>query len=216
MRKISMILPLSRDPEKLWAAFTTKHRTTIRRAMKNGLTVESGGAELLGAFYEVLELTWRELGTPIYARDYFERVVSTFPDECRIFICRQHRQPIAAALNGYCAGTVEGLWSGSVPAARNLQANYVLYWEMIRDACLQGCSRFHFGRSTAGSGAEDFKRKWNAERHQLYGYVWRRDGGTAPALSVDNPRFRLAISTWRRLPLVLTRAIGPRVARCIP
>src|SRR5688572_5450400 len=114
LRKVSMTLPLSGDPEVLWSAFTSKHRTTIRRALKNGLVVESGGTNLLREFYQVMELTWRDLGTPLYARDYFERIMSTFPQETQIFVCRRKGQPLAAALNGYFSGTVEGLWCGGV------------------------------------------------------------------------------------------------------
>ena len=66
LRKVSMTVPLQRDPDKLLAAFTQKHRNQIRRAYKNDLTVESGGIELLPVFYEVLERSWRDLGTPLY------------------------------------------------------------------------------------------------------------------------------------------------------
>jgi hypothetical protein len=32
-----------------------------------------------------------------------------------------------------------------------------------------------------------------------------------PRLDPRNPRFRLAVAAWRRMPLVLTRALGPRL-----
>lgn len=215
-RKVSMVVPLQGDPDRVLGSFSTKHRTNIRRAQKNELTVESGGLELVPVFYRMMEHAWRELGTPFYARDYFDRIVATFPESTRIFVCRHHGKPIATAFNGYFGDTVEGLWNGGTDEVRSLGANYVLYWEMIRDACLRGFSKFHLGRSTAGSGSEDFKRKWNAERQQLYWYYWRRDGAPMPELNVDNPKYALAIRAWRHLPLAVTRVVGPRVARCIP
>jgi hypothetical protein len=33
---------------------------------------------------------------------------------------------------------------------------------------------------------------------------------------VNNPKYKLAISAWRRLPLPVTRLIGPPIARAIP
>jgi len=215
--KISMTLELEPDPERVWSKFSSKHRTSIRRAEKNGLTVRSGGRELLPEFYSTMELSWRALGTPLYRRAYFERIMATFPDETRIFVASAGGEPVGVAFNGYFGDTVEGMWAGGGPRARELQVNYVLYWEMIRDACERGYRRYHLGRSTADSGAEDFKKKWNAAKEQLHWFYYRPSGGSElPALNVRNARFRAAISAWRRLPLWATRAIGPHIARAIP
>lgn len=215
-RKISMHIELAADPDTLWNKFTSKHRTNIRRSQKNELEVRSGGMELLPTFYSVMEQSWRALGTPFYARSYFETILKTLPEHTRIFVCARREEPVAVAFNGYFNGTVEGLWAGGTALSRPLQANYVLYWEMIRDACLRGCLRFHLGRSTAESGAEDFKKKWNATASQLYWYFHRPGGGEMPQLNVDNPKYKLAIQVWRKLPLWVTRIIGPPLARSIP
>lgn len=216
LRKISMTLDLAPDAQTLWNAFTSKHRTNIRRAEKNGLAVKSGGRELLPTFYDVMHQSWHSLGTPLYASSYFENILEALPEHTRIFVCHRNEEPVGVAFNGYFNGTVEGMWAGGTAASRSLQANYVLYWEMIRDACNRGFRHYHLGRSTADSGAEDFKRKWNARSEQLYWYFRVPGGGPMPALNVDNPKYRLAIDTWRRMPLWLTRALGPRLAPYIP
>lgn len=216
LRKVSMFVDLDPDPDAIWNAFTSKHRNNIRRACKQGLTVVSGGIEQLNAFYAVLERSWRDLGTPLYRKSYFEAILRTFPDQTRIHVCLHDGTPVAVALNGHFNGVVEGMWAGGLPSARPLQANYVLYWEMIRDACLSGFRRFHLGRSTTDSGGEQFKSRWNAEPRQLYWYYYRPNGGPMPALNVDNPRYRLAIAAWRKLPLWATRRLGPPLAGRIP
>jgi FemAB-related protein (PEP-CTERM system-associated) len=216
LRKISMTLPLDRDPEVLWSAFSSKHRTNIRRACKHGVAVTAGGAELLDEFYPVLVESWRSLGMPIYRKTYFQAILRQFPQYTRLFVCRQGDHPVAAAFNGEFNGVVEGMWLGYRPEARNLQAGYVLYWEMIKDACERGFSRYNFGRSTAESGGEAFKKKWNAGSEQLYWYFHRPSGGPMPQLNVDNPKYRLAMATWRRLPLGVTMQLGPLLARSIP
>jgi FemAB-related protein (PEP-CTERM system-associated) len=217
LHKVSMTIPLHTDPDVLWAGFTHKHRKNVRRAYKNGLTVRSGGAELLPAFYTMLSLSWRHLGTPLYAPRYFAELLAALPQSTRIFICYDaNERPVAAALTGYCNGVVEGLWAGGGSAGRELDANYVLYWEMIRDACIRGCRSFHLGRSTAHSGGEDFKARWNAQATQLYWYFYRPSGGPMPQLDVNNPKYRLAIHAWRHIPLWCTRRLGPWLARSIP
>lgn len=215
-RKISMHIELAPDPDTLWNKFASKHRTNIRRAQKNNLEVRSGGQELLDVFYSVMEQSWRALGTPFYARSYFEAILKALPEHTSIFVCSQGEKPVAVAFNGYFNGMVEGLWAGGTELSRPLQANYVLYWEMMRDACVRGCSLYHLGRSTADSGAEDFKKKWNATSSQLYWYFHRPRGGEMPQLNVDNPKYKLAIQLWQKLPLWVTRLIGPPLARAIP
>jgi FemAB-related protein (PEP-CTERM system-associated) len=216
LRKVSMTVPLMPDPEALFNSFSQKHRKNIRRAQKNELAVRKGGIDLLDDFFHILELSWRSLGTPMYSKNYFKRLLETFPSNTSVFTCSWKGAPVAVALTGHFNGVVEGMWAGARHELRHLDANYVLYWEMLRDACQGGHKLFHLGRSTSQSGAEQFKSKWNAETHQLYWYFHRPDGGPMPQLNVDNPKFRLAIAAWRKMPLWATRLVGPPVARLIP
>lgn len=216
LHKVSMTITLDPDPDTLWQGFRSKHRTQIRRAYKDGLSVICGHGELLDAYYDLYSAAWRDLGTPVYSKRYFRGILEAFPDETRIFVVQHRGHPVATAFNGYHRDTVEGMWAAVHPQARRLNPNYVLYWEMIRDACERGFGTYHLGRSTAGSGAEQFKEKWNASVQQLYWYYYMPDGGAMPSLNVDNPKYALAIKAWRRLPLAATRLIGPALARCIP
>ena len=191
-RKVSMTIPLVADPEVIWNGFKHKHRKNVRRAMKNDLVVTRGGAELLDEFYSVLERSWRDLGTPMYQRGFFDAILAEFPDQVRIYICKHQGRAVATAFDGIHAGVWEGMWLGALSAARDLGAIYVLYWQMIQDGCKRGDRLFHLGRSTAGSGSEWFKSRWNAEAHQLYWYFHMPDGGAMPELNVENPKYKLA------------------------
>lgn len=216
LHKVSMTIELDADPERLWAAFTTKHRTNIRRVGKNDIQVRHGREDLLDDFYRLLSLSWQRLGTPIYRRRYFAEILDRFPDATRIFVAYHGRQPIATAFNGYYKGTVEGMWAGTSPDHHKLQPNYVLYWEMIKHACETGCRHFHLGRSSVDSNAEQFKKKWNAQARQLYWQYILNTRTELPALNVDNPKYRLAIAAWKKLPLPVTQWLGPLLARSIP
>lgn len=214
--KVSMTIALQPDPDALWNAFTSRHRTAVRRVYKNGINVVHGHFDQLDAFYSLLARSWRQHGTPIYRRQYFADILSAFPDETRIFVAYRDKTPIAAAFNGYYRDTVEGMWAGTDAAFRELQPSYVLYWAMIKHACENGYRHFHLGRSTVGSGGEAFKMKWNADSKQLYWHYYLQHGQPMPQLNVDNPRYRLAIRLWSRLPLRVTTLIGPPLARGIP
>lgn len=214
--KVSMSVDLASDPDVLWKAYTPDHRREIRRASKNGLEATCGGVELLDPFYAILSESWRDLGTPLYAESYFRRIVTQFPKQIRICLVSSGQEPAAAAFYGEHGSVAEGMWLGTRAKFRRQLAGYLLYWAFIKDACERGLQRFHLGRSTSESGGEFHKRKWNAYPTQLF---WQYILGTArevPRLNTTNPRYHLAIAAWKRMPLRLTRRLGPAIARAIP
>jgi len=214
--KVSMTVDLLPDPDELYKSFTAKHRKNIRAALRNRIEVRSGGHELLPHFYETLADSWHGLGTPLYRRRYFDDILRLFGNDIRIFVAYHDGVPIATALNGHHLDTVEGMWAGVRQSSRSLQPNYVLYWEMIRDACLRGFRHFHLGRSTKDSGATAFKEKWLAKPKQLYwnySLVRARD---VPMLSPSNPKYQFGIKLWQRAPRVAVQSMGPILARLIP
>jgi FemAB-related protein (PEP-CTERM system-associated) len=215
--KVSMTVELDPDPDKVFNAFKSDHRKDIRRAYKNGYTARFGTFELFDEFFDILCESWRDLGTPIYSKSYLRSVVTTFPTSTRIgIVYAGDGTPAACAFMGHQAGTVEGMWLGTRAQYRRQLVGYVLYWELIKDACVQGHRRFHLGRSTADSGSEQFKRKWNASPTQLYWHYLLRGRSAMPQLNVTNRKYHLAMATWRRLPVHVTQRIGPFIARCIP
>lgn len=214
--KVSLTLDLASDPDDLWNGFKSKHRNNIRRVYKFGLEVRSGHLDLLDTFYDIMCESWRSLGTPIYRKQYFRSILESFGDRTKIFVVMADGKPVATAFNGYDGDMVEGMWAGSLFKYRKLQSSYILYWEMIKDACERGCSGFHLGRSSVESGGEAFKSKWGAHSKQLYWQYYLPQGGELPQLNVKNPKYALAIQAWRRLPLWATKIVGPRLAKNIP
>ncbi|MBM4340819.1 MAG: FemAB family PEP-CTERM system-associated protein [Deltaproteobacteria bacterium] len=214
--KVSMTLELNSDPDVLWKKFTTKHRTSVRRAGKNELEVKVGKRDLLQDFYLIMCRGWRDLGTPFYPFSFFSNIMDRLEDSLEIYVVLHEGKPIATAFNGLYKDTVEGMWASSVREYVKLQANYFLYWEMIQRACLQGYKWYHLGRSTAESGGEFYKEKWNAIPKPLnWEYILNRSK-EIPELNVQNPKYQFAIRTWRRLPLPVTRVVGPILAKNIP
>jgi serine/alanine adding enzyme len=92
----------------------------------------------------------------------------------------------------------------------------MLYWEAIQFAIRNGFNKFDFGRSTPNEGTYSFKRQWGAQPVQLY-WQYLMDGqNSIPDLNPSNPRYQTAIRIWQRLPLLVTRILGPMIVRNIP
>lgn len=214
--KLSLTVVLDSNPDVVWNSFNRSHRKNIRKSYKGNLKVKIGALDMLDTFYSLLSENWRDIGTPIYGKNYFERILNTFPDMIKIFSVYHENVPVGAAMVAYFRGTVEGMWAATSAKHKYLEPNYVLYWEMIKHACENGFTIFHLGRSTVGSGGDLFKRKWNAAPRQLYWQYILGKKDKIPNLSADNPKFSLAIRAWRALPIGITNLAGPFLSRSIP
>jgi FemAB-related protein (PEP-CTERM system-associated) len=211
--KVTMRLVLA---EGLWERLDRKARNQVRKAQKSDLTVERGGAELLDAFYTVFARNMRDLGTPVYAKKFFAEVLAACGDRARIIVVRLKDAPIAAGFTYRTRGMVEIPWASSIRDFNALCPNHLLYWHALETAVAEGVEVFDFGRSTPGEGTFKFKEQWGAEPVALHWEYWLAHGGDVPDQSPKNPKYRLAIETWKRLPLQVANMLGPRIVRGLP
>jgi FemAB-related protein (PEP-CTERM system-associated) len=214
--KVTMVLPLSGDPQAQWTGFNAKLRNQVRKAEKNGLSCRVGQLELLDDFYRVFARNMRDLGTPVYGKDFFRNVLTGLPETTRILAVSHQGRTIAAGIVSWYRQTMEMPWASSVGDFKALCPNNLLYWEAIQFAIGRGCSAFDFGRSTPNEGTYNFKKQWGALPVQLHWQYLLDQGEALPELSPKNPKFEAAIRIWKRLPVGLTRLVGPGIVRNIP
>ncbi|HXT70285.1 MAG TPA: FemAB family XrtA/PEP-CTERM system-associated protein [Vicinamibacterales bacterium] len=211
--KVTMRLPLSAG---MFERIDRKARNQVRKAEKSGLTVTRGGAELVEAFYRVFARNMRDLGTPVYSRKLFDEVMRALPDRARIIVVSLQNTPVAAGLTIRTRDLIEIPWASSIRDYNSLCPNHLLYWHAIDSAVAEGVATFDFGRSTPGEGTFKFKEQWGAQPVPLHWEYWLAPGGALPDQSPKNPKFRLMIETWKRLPLWIANAAGPHIVSNIP
>lgn len=214
-RKITVVLPLEGGPDAVFNGFKAKLRSQIRRPAKEGVEVRMG-ADQVDAFYDVFALHMRDLGTPAQPRRFFRAIADTFGDEVWFAVAWLQGQPIAAGAGFRWADEFEITWASSLRAYNRTSANMGMYWALIERAAQQGLRRFNFGRCTPGSATHTFKRQWGAVDEPLWWYQGSGSGGDGGTPSPDSAKFRAAVQVWQRLPLALTKLIGPQLVRHIP
>jgi FemAB-related protein (PEP-CTERM system-associated) len=180
------------------------------------MTVRIEGIDLLDDFYGVFARNMRDLGTPVYGRSFFEAILEGFPKDARICVVYLGQQPVAGGFLYGFQSTLEIPWASADRRYNHLAPNMLLYSSVLEFACREGFRVFDFGRSTANSGPYRFKEQWGARPVQLHWYNWTPDGRTAVDVSPENARYRLAIEAWKRMPLALTKIVGPSLVRNIP
>jgi hypothetical protein len=107
-------------------------------------------------------------------------------------------------------------WASSIREFNPLCANVLLYWDAIQYAQESGAAVFDMGRSTPNEGTFKFKAQWGSQPvplHWEYELLTEHD---MPNVSPANPKFRLAIALWQKLPLAVTTRVGPMIVRDIP
>jgi FemAB-related protein (PEP-CTERM system-associated) len=213
--KVHMRLPLPDFPGPLWEALPAKVRNQVRKGEKSGLCVVWGGLELLPEFYAVFSQNMRDLGTPVYSRRLFHSVLEQFPADAELCVVRADKQPVASALLLHGQGVTEVPSASSLRQFNHTCANMLMYWQLLERSIRRGQTWFDFGRATMDGNTYRFKKQWGATPHEATWQSYERTG-RATDVRPDNPRFQRWIGLWQRLPVVLTRLLGPVIVRGIP
>jgi FemAB-related protein (PEP-CTERM system-associated) len=208
--------PITKDEDALMKGFPRDVRRMIRLGAKHGLSFDLGGEELLDDFYDVYAASVRRLGTPVFPKRLFAEFLREFPEMSDILVARQGKHMAGAVMSFYFRDAVAPYYGGAYPEFYRAGVNNFMYWELMRSAARRGYTRFDFGRSKRGAGAYEFKRGWGmTERALPYKFFLVRSN-RAPNLNPMNPKFKPWIETWKRLPLSLTKLIGPMIVKYLP
>jgi serine/alanine adding enzyme len=213
--KVLMQLALPSNPQQLWKSFSSKLRAQISHAGRERPAATIGGAELLPDFYSVFAHNMHDLGTPVYSRKFFQTICEQ-ATSVRIVLVRLNNKPVSAGVLLRHRDMLEIPWASTLRSVNPLAINMYLYWTVLQYAIDSGHSLFDFGRSTVDSGTYKFKKQWGASPVPLYWHYWLPEGAAIPRLSPDNPKYKVAIAIWKRLPLQLANRLGPRIVRSLP
>ncbi len=202
---------LEQEPEANLKVVPRKQRAMIRKGIKAGLT--SVIDQNVERFYDVYAESVRNLGTPVFPKKYFQALKETFGNACEVLMVEDQGHPVAGVMNFYFRDQVLPYYGGGTAAARRLKANDFMYWEVMRRAVEKGIKIFDFGRSKKETGSYRFKTHWGFEPqplHYQYELIRARE---LPDINPLNPKYQLFIKAWQRLPLPVSKLIGPWLAR---
>lgn len=192
-------------------AIPRKKRADVRKGIKSDLRIDTSGD--IDSFYRIYAESVRNLGTPVFGKKYIRAIAEEFGEDCEISVVYGPDGPVAALTSFYFRDQVLPYYGGGTFAARPLHAYDQLYWTLMGRAVERGAKVFDFGRSKYGTGAFDYKTYWGFEPTPLnyqYHLVKAQD---VPDINPLNPKYKLMVSIWQKLPLSVANLIGPWVAR---
>jgi FemAB-related protein (PEP-CTERM system-associated) len=199
------------DPQANLKAIPRKQRAMVRKGIAAGL--ESAIDERVDRFFHAFAASQRNLGTPVLSKRYFQALKKEFGDSCEVLTVTSAGKVVSSVLSFYFRDEVLPYYGGGPAEARELKANDFMYWELMRRSAERGIRVFDYGRSKVGSGSYSFKKNWGFEPEPLP-YQYRLvKAQSVPNVSPNNRKYRRMIKVWRRLPLAVTKRLGPLLAR---
>lgn len=206
---------ISPDHDANLKAIPRKQRRMVRQGEKHGLTCRTGPEEL-DTVYERYAQSVHRLGTPVYSRRFFRNLQTVLGEDCHCLTVWHEGTAVAGVMSFFFKDQVLPYYAGSRSEYRQVAPNDFMYWELMRIAAERGARIFDFGRSKRGTGAFDFKVHWGFEPRPMPYLFYVPSGGPMPQINTANPSYRRRIELWKRLPLWLTKQLGPRIIRMIP
>ena len=142
-------------------------------------------------------------------------VLGDFSECSKIVAVYKDQEPVAAALVLGFNQVLRNPWASALRAYASLSPNMLLYLRMLEYACDNGYHTFDFGRSTTGEGTYKFKEQWGAAPAPLYWHYLSLDGKVPNPEGLGKGKFEKAIRYWQKLPLFVTKIIGPSIRKHI-
>ena len=210
--KVTLILDLESDADKMWKKLKAKVRNQVRKALKAKLSVQWSRTEFLEEFYKVYATNMRDLGSPAHSIKFFNAILKEF-GSAKIILARYNNDVVGGGLCLYFRNTAMVPWASSLRRYFHYCPNNLIYWEAIRLGCEEGYQKFDFGRSSYGSGTFHFKKQWGAVERPLCWEYWSIDQRSRPIIQSQDFGYRSLVKIWRNIPLPITNFLGPLIRK---
>ena len=224
-QKVRMLLPLPDCPDLLFASLNAKVRSQVKKPIREGLTFQMGGKELLSAFYKIFCENMRDLGSPVHSIKWIQGILKTYKNRAHIGLVRMpDNKPCAAGIVLCHPRVISIPWASSLRRFNHANPNMLLYWQFLKFASVNGYPVFDFGRSTPGQGTFRFKKQWGAIPQSLHWADFKTGQQTEkipPSLTGRKANLgfsnrKLAETILSRTPVAVTTLFGSHIRKYIP
>lgn len=183
----TLLIDLQPDEESLLARMQQKTRYNIRLAGRKGVSVRPWND--LDGFGRMMRETAARDGFGSHLPDYYRRAYQLFhpSGNCVLLVAEAEGEPLASLMVFKQQQRAWYLFGASTNLQRNKMPNYLLQWEAIRWAKMQGCSTYDLW-GVPDAELETLEDEFTARADGLWG-VYRFKRGFGGDL-------RRTIGTW--------------------
>jgi FemAB-related protein (PEP-CTERM system-associated) len=208
---LTFIIDLSEGTNKIWNSQKSKTRQNIRKAEKSGITFHTNG-DFLDAFMKIYAINMKRLGTPQHSKKFFNNISKYLGNNCKVWVIKMHEKTVGASLMIFYRDTAYNLLTMTLPQYSKMKINNYLIWKTIENSEKLGYKTYDLGRSTKNTGAYYYKLRWNASPVALdYKIIYNNK-----TERIEVPQSGILSTIWSKLPLPMTKTLGPTIRRYVP
>ena len=203
-------LSLAGGDEALFAKVESPVRRAVRKAEKEGVTVEfAQSLDAMRTFYALHCKTRTRHGLPPQPFLFFQNIHEFVVAQNHGFVVVARHRGVPVACNVYFHWGKNAIYKygASDEAYQQLRANNLVMWEAIRWYGRQNFEQLHFGRtSLTNQGLRRFKLGWGTEEHGVE-YV-RYDRRKKEFVTVKDESSGWHSYVFHRMPGFLSKWVG--------
>ncbi len=138
----TLLIDLAGDESQILGRMKQKTRYNINLALKKNVIIKPQVE--LSAFYDLMKMTGNRDQFGIHSFAYYQRAYDLFHehDQCLLLLAEYEGTPISALIAFRVGNRAWYFYGASSNLHRDRMPNYLLQWEAIRWAKLQGCSEY--------------------------------------------------------------------------
>lgn len=216
-RWVTFRIPVGEGEDAVWDALDSSRRGHVRQGRDNDITIRVGDTlDDLRDFYRLYLQTMRGHGSPPHSFRYVKRLWNALADEghMRLYLAEHDGRPINGIIDFPFGDTVYHWAEVSDYDYRDLDGGSLLLWNAIEWSAAEGYETFDMGRTREGTGVYMYKKSFGGTK------TWMDDShhfpnGEFELPNPDDEGYDAAKKAWRRLPLAVTRIVGPRIRQRI-
>ena len=206
----SHMLSLDRNVQRLRSTLRDGTRGSIKKAEKEGVTVElSSNQEAMANFYKLNCLTRREHGLPPQPWRFFRKLAREIERRKigMVAIGTYQGQPVAGGVFLHFNGKAVYKYGASDRRFKALCGTNLVIWNAIRWYAENGFESFCFGKTDQENmGLRNFKAGWGTQEGEIryYHFDFRREAYVESRSLIHGVHNHL----FRSLPVTVSRVIG--------
>ena len=175
MGQVSRVIDLGKtiamdlsSEELIWQNIKSKNRNMIRKAIKNGVTIEhcKPTKELMSTFKLIYDETMKNdhaIDYYFFKEPFYQSIIDSLNDSSEVFYALHEGKVVAISIILYCGDMMHYHLSGTVAEYRQMAPTNLLLYEAALWGCRHGFKVFHLGGGV-GSGEDNlykFKAAFN-------------------------------------------------------
>jgi len=166
---LNFLINLNQSEDQLWTQIHKSRRKNIKNAEKEGVIVEEMAEEnLIPAFYDLLNETYRKVKTPLADISLFKSAFNKLVPKnmVKFFLLKRNNEYVGARSVLVYKGLVYDWYAGSSQEASFLSPDSCLVWHILKWGIQNNYKTFDFGgggKPNVEYGPREFKRRFGGE-----------------------------------------------------